>query len=484
MIRWGILGAGNIAHRFALSLAQEPDSELAAISGRSRDKVEAFAAQFGVPVCYTSHEELLQDPTIDAIYLALPHGLHCEWAVKALCRKKAVLCEKPAVLTEEEMHRIEEAARENHTLFMEAMKTRFVPVYAKIKETLERGEIGQITGISTSLCNEMPFDQLGLAGKTYHTDPAQGGALWDCGIYLVSWAEDFGQGEAKILREKAVIKDGIDYYVKAELEFENVTVSLETAFDRKKDRDTYFFGTEGELRVREHHRSQSFTVSPKGKEAYTVEIPYEVDDFYGEIHHFVGCLQKGLKESPIMPLSASVRCARIIDQIRARFQYRENCLDALKKQEEMLQYAEKFGSREALQLGNKIAEMVYAGAYDREVSVRIIREKDETVLFQFAMDSKSEKNVLYMNGKRGAAKRSNHASIWDYVYSRVYGTALDQMGADYMPVGGAFPIRVNGEWVATLTVSGLHEGEDHELCVRALEEVLGVRAPAFPGILI
>ena len=111
MIQWGILGAGNIAHRFAASLAGEPDCRLAAISGRNPEKLKAFSALFGNPVWYTDHQALIDDPQVDAIYLALPHGLHREWAVKALAAGKAVLCEKPAVLHQEEMAQIARTAR-------------------------------------------------------------------------------------------------------------------------------------------------------------------------------------------------------------------------------------------------------------------------------------------------------------------------------------------------------------------------------------
>lgn len=98
MIRWGILGAGKIAYRFASSLEQEADSVLAAISCRSQEKADRFAQAHPVEKIYIGYEKLLADPQIDAIYLALPHGLHEEWAIRAIQAGKAVLCEKPAAL--------------------------------------------------------------------------------------------------------------------------------------------------------------------------------------------------------------------------------------------------------------------------------------------------------------------------------------------------------------------------------------------------
>lgn len=481
MIRWGILGAGNIARRFAASLAGEPDCQLVAISARNSDKLKKFGDLFGVPARYTDHEALIRDPQVDAIYLSLPHGLHREWAVKALAAGKSVLCEKPAVLHEEEMAEIARTAREHGTLFMEAMKTRMVPAYPKIKEVLASGAIGELTGLTASICNDAGEH---ATASSYLTDPVQGGILWDCGIYAVSWAEDFGKGKFQVENVQAAFRYGVDSYVKAELRFENIPITVEAAFDRQKPREAVFSGTKGVLRVSEQHRTQRFTVESRDGQACTVEMPYEGDDFSGQIRHFVSCLEEGRTESPIMPLEASLRCARIIDRIRDWFRYTPACLEALKQQEATLQYPGTFGAREALELGNTIAGMVYGGEYDREVSVQITREEDQAVLFQFLMDSKGPRNLAFMAGKRGAAKASGHASLWDTVEAQVKGQQPPRPREEYLPVGGAFPLRVRGKWVATLAVSGLHEGQDHALCVRALEQVLGVKAPVFPAILL
>ena len=159
------------------------------------------------------------------------------------------------------------------------------------------------------------------------------------------------------------------------------------------------------------------------------------------------------------------------------------CLDALREQEERLQFQE-FSCEEALALGNAVADL--AREYDRGISVSIVRESDDLVLFQYAMDDKTPKNLLYMEGKRKAAKLSGHCSLWPYVEHELTGAWQEMVAQvpEVLPVGGAFPIRVNGEWVATLMVSGLHEGKDHELAVRALSRVLQKEVPDFPGVAV
>ncbi|MBQ3975322.1 MAG: Gfo/Idh/MocA family oxidoreductase [Lachnospiraceae bacterium] len=315
MIRWGILGGGNIARRFAQSMEDVSGSRITAVSCRSREKAEDFAGRYGIERAFGSHESLLEDDQVDAIYLALPHGLHCLWAVRALEAGKAVLCEKPAAMSEEEVRLIAGTARECGVLFMEAMKTRFIPAYREVRRRIGEGAIGEVVSVETSLCNAMPFDS---ARPTYHTDPSQGGALLDVGIYCACYLEDFLQGEPVLKDLKAEFQGGVDFYADAELAFPSGRGRLTCAFDRAEPRRALITGTKGKILVEELHRPREFTVfTGAGEEK--VLIPYEVDDFYGEIVHFADCLKEGRKESPVMPFDASIRCARILDRIREGF---------------------------------------------------------------------------------------------------------------------------------------------------------------------
>jgi predicted dehydrogenase len=315
MIRWGILGGGNIARRFAQSMEDVSGSRITAVSCRSREKAEDFAGRYSIERAFGSHESLLEDDQVDAIYLALPHGLHCRWAVRALKAGKAVLCEKPAAMSEEEMRLIAGTARECGVLFMEAMKTRFIPAYREVKRRIGEGAIGEVVSVETSLCNAMPFDS---ARPTYHTDPSQGGALLDVGIYCACYLEDFLRGDPVLKDLKAEFQGGVDFYADAELAFSSGRGRLTCAFDRAEPRRALITGTKGKILVEELHRPRELTVFT-GARKEKVLIPYEVDDFYGEIVHFADCLKKGRKESPVMPFDASIRCARILDRIREDF---------------------------------------------------------------------------------------------------------------------------------------------------------------------
>ncbi len=314
MINWGIIGLGNIAGRFAESLKREPNSKLFAVSSRSQEKAEDFAKKFSAAKSYSDHDQLLSDENIQAVYLALPHALHKDFAIRAMNFGKAVLCEKPATLNFEEMQEIAAVSRSKKILFMEAMKPRFQPLYKKLKSLLADNVIGKILSVETSLCNEM-----NLTGKTYHSQKGQGGALLDVGIYCASWLEDFlGEvADAKII--SAEIRDEIDFYVDAELNFSGKIGKLECAFDRKKSRQAILIGESGKIIVDELHRPQSLTIFKANEPPQKITVPYEVDDFFGEIKHFSNCLANKKIESDIMPLQASLNCAKILQEIRKNF---------------------------------------------------------------------------------------------------------------------------------------------------------------------
>lgn len=331
-VRWGILGAGGIAHRFARALAHESGSELVAISARSPEKAAAFADEFGVAperayaehpgdAAGAGHARLLDDGDLDAIYLALPHGMHCLWAERALRAHKAVLCEKPAAISAGEMEHIAAVARETGTLFMEAMKTRFEPAYRAVHRLVHEGAIGPVRRVEASLCNDV--DRARWEESSYYLDPVQGGTLLDTGIYCAGWLEDFLLPDTpdvpfSVTGVTAAYYRGVDVFDDAELVAGERTGRLACAFDRAGSRQAVIEGSAGRIVVDDLHRPQRFVLeAPYGAEPHAFDCPYEVDDFYPQIAHVAELVRAGAAESPIMPLAASIRCAALLDAVRA-----------------------------------------------------------------------------------------------------------------------------------------------------------------------
>lgn len=163
----------------------------------------------------------------------------------------------------------------------------------------------------------------------------------------------------------------------------------------------------------------------------------------------------------------------------------------LLEQERLLRYPRYFGAKEALELGCTIAEI--AKDYERGVTAVITRESDGMTLFEWSSDDKAPRNAMFAAGKRTAAAICGHASLMCYVEHELTGAydglyrligraesnpSIPHRNGDVIPsvcpVGGAFPLRVDNDWIATLSISGLHDGLDHELCVRSLAQALGL----------
>lgn len=155
--------------------------------------------------------------------------------------------------------------------------------------------------------------------------------------------------------------------------------------------------------------------------------------------------------------------------------------EVLIEQERILRFPQ-FGAREALELGQTAIAII--PQFESGYSITITRERDGVRMFQWVDDSKDERNLLFADGKRHSALKAGHAGPWAQLQAAIDGD-LSQVWAnvpDEVPACGAFPIRVGDEWVATIGVSGLMEGLDHEVILRALEQVLGVKAPRWDAL--
>ena len=155
-------------------------------------------------------------------------------------------------------------------------------------------------------------------------------------------------------------------------------------------------------------------------------------------------------------------------------------MDVLASQERELRYEQRFGATETLELG--IAAARLAPEFGETYTVTITREEDGAIAFQWLGEGKGARNLEFAAGKRTAALVSGHASPWTQLQAIASDKPLDEVWAhvpEVCPACGAFPIRVRDEWVATIAVSGLHEGLDHEVIVRVLEQVLETTVPRF-----
>jgi len=177
VIRFGILGTARIARAF---LGYPLDGiEMVAVASRSPERAAAFAGEYGIPKWYGSYDDLLADPTIDAVYIALTPRLNGEYSARAATAGKHILVEKPAAVSTVQVQAIEKALRNSGRLFMEGFMYRFMAVHRRAHAILLEGTIGQLRYISFNFC----FDIVnrGRTGFRMENDEG-GGALLDLGI--------------------------------------------------------------------------------------------------------------------------------------------------------------------------------------------------------------------------------------------------------------------------------------------------------------
>jgi predicted dehydrogenase len=158
---------------------------------------------------------LIEDSNLDAVYVPLPPSFHCEWSIKALEAGKHVLCEKPLACTPEEAIRMRDAARANDRVLMEGFHYRYHPLFPRVREYLERGELGKIRRIDASIKVYLP-DLEDIRFKPQ----LGGGALLDVGCYTINMVRFLLNAEPTVLTAGARrLPSGVDTDSQAPLAF-------------------------------------------------------------------------------------------------------------------------------------------------------------------------------------------------------------------------------------------------------------------------
>jgi len=316
-IRWGILGLGRIANKFAIGLQSVPDASLVAVGSRSDAKAADFAAEFGVPRAYASYEALVADPEVDVVYVATPHPMHLEAALLCMKAKKAVLCEKPFTLNARECQELIDCARREKVFLMEAMWTRFLPVMVQVREWLARGMIGEPRMVMADFGFRVDWNPESRILNPH----LGGGALLDVGIYPLALASMvIGGAPMKVTGQCHLGETGVDEQSAIVLSYQGGALAVLTCAVRTRTpQDARILGTEGSIYLPEFWHGEQVTLTITGKEVETVS-PVMVGNGYNYEAVEVGlCLRAGLKESPVMPLAETLATMRTMDELRRQW---------------------------------------------------------------------------------------------------------------------------------------------------------------------
>lgn len=312
-VRFGIIGLGGIASRFAKVLNTAEGVELVAVASREMVRSEAFAEKFHAKKAYDSYLDLITDSEVDVIYIALTHNFHFEIAKLCLNNGKGVICEKPFFINKKEAEELVALSKEKNVLMMEAMWTRFIPAFKKAKEWVQSGKIGDVKLVNVSFCFNMPFDP---ESRLYDPKVA-GGSLYDAGVYPIEFTTGIlGENPTQVNGLASFSKTGVDDFVAMNMSFESgALATLSCGITANTNRDARIYGTTGNIIVYDFLGSKKCELYDNEnnlKECF--EEDFE-DGFSYQIEHFTNLYCNNKIESEIIPHKDTVACAGIFDEL-------------------------------------------------------------------------------------------------------------------------------------------------------------------------
>ena len=185
-LNWAVLGTGVIANQMAQAL-QKMGKPLYAVGNRTYEKAVEFAKRYGIQKVYPQIDDMFEDEAVDIVYITSPHNTHYGFMKKALEHGKHLLVEKSITLNSEELDEMIALAREKHLILAEAMTIWHMPIYKKLWEIVESGELGKVQMITVNFGSFKEYD---MKNRFFNMNLA-GGALLDIGVYALSIVRSF-----------------------------------------------------------------------------------------------------------------------------------------------------------------------------------------------------------------------------------------------------------------------------------------------------
>ncbi len=312
-INWGIIAPGKIARKFAQALNEVDDAQLYGVASRTPDRAKAFAEEFGAKHVAESYQSLLNEPEIDAIYIASPHSFHAEQSIHCLQAGKAVLCEKPMSVNIQEARKVVDTAQRHGVFFMEALWTRFLPLLQTVVNEIEAGVIGDVKMIDAKFGFALEYDP---NHRLYNPELA-GGALLDVGIYPITFAQmiqkQLPNGVSAVAGKAPSGVDGVNSML---FKYDDgVLASLSSAVSAETERAAWVFGSKGKIHMPMFWQGEQATIYSEAGER-SLSAPHRVNGFEYQIEEANRCLRDGLLESPKLPHRESLRVMGLMDQVR------------------------------------------------------------------------------------------------------------------------------------------------------------------------
>ncbi|MEM6802087.1 MAG: Gfo/Idh/MocA family oxidoreductase [Bacteroidota bacterium] len=315
IIRWGILGPGNIARKFSTGLRDLAGAKIQAVASSNMERAQEFAKDFQVPNVYDKYEKLANDPDVDIIYVATTHNFHEEHALLCIEAGKSVLVEKPIATNLIQAENIVRAAREKGVFLMEAMWTRFIPAWVEIRKWLKEERIGKIKYVKADFGFFAEWDPL---NRKFNPALA-GGALLDIGIYPIALAYMIFEEEPSYVGSFASLcETGVDEQSSYLFGYENGAMAeLSSCFTGETYREALIMGSKGQIRVPLFWKAQEAFLLMHGEEEQHFEFSYDHFGLQCQAEWVMQALREKKQETAWMPWSESLRIMKRMDSLRA-----------------------------------------------------------------------------------------------------------------------------------------------------------------------
>ncbi|MFC0604235.1 Gfo/Idh/MocA family protein [Winogradskyella pulchriflava] len=313
VIKWGIIGAGKIALKFAEDLNTVENAKLYGVASRNLKKAKSFALKLNADVAYGNYEDLALDPNIDAIYIATPHSFHKAHSLLCLNHKKAVLCEKPFAMNSDEVKEMIATSRQNNTLLMEAMWTIFLPHYQYVLQLIKNKHFGNVIKLEADFGFHPVYDET----SRVFDKSVGGGSLLDIGIYPV-FAALSSLGEPNHIEADAqFFSSGADAECKMVFHYNNAKAYLKSTLLEETKTEAIFHCENGMIKINSRfHEPSTVTLTDKNGNSELLDFKYTTIGYSYEIEHFNQLIRDGKKESDVMPFNKSLQLISTLDHIR------------------------------------------------------------------------------------------------------------------------------------------------------------------------
>ena len=318
--RWGIVGAGGIAHKFADAVNHIDNAKLQAVASTNLQRAKDFAQKYSIPYHYDSYEQLFSNDSVDVVYVATTHNFHCNNTLDALKAKKHVLCEKPMAVNASQVKQMINLAQSNKVFLMEAMWTRFLPMMAEVRDIIEKGTIGQPQLLYADFGVNFDYDP---QNRIFNPNLA-GGALLDIGVYCLALASMIFGKPNNISSTVKMTDTDVDQRSTVVLEYDNAKVAiLFHALDLETPREALIIGTEGSIKLHPHWMSGSdYTLKLNNGTEKRYKSDTHKNGFTYEIMAVHESINAGKTQCDLMSLDETLIIAETMDALRSQWNFK------------------------------------------------------------------------------------------------------------------------------------------------------------------